>query len=333
MAKFSLAQAVELKDRFRRQAGSFVVDGFFRGISSAGKLHPNARPERHQVEVIRDVAYAPTGLVEHRLDIYRHTAKPGPHPVVIYVHGGGFRILSKDSHWLMGLIFARRGYLVFNISYRLAPKHPYPTAIEDTCTAFEWIVENAAKYGGDLSRLVLAGESAGANLVTSLAIALSYKRREKFAERAFARGVTPRAVVPACGIFQVTDIGRFANGEKRMSRFLLDRLGEVSSAYLEGCDGFCDEDLELADPLRVFEQGRAPDRELPAFFIPVGTRDPLLDDTRRLHTALKRMGAKTETAEYDGEHHAFHAFIFKRAALQCWQDTFSFLERHGVNTH
>ena len=50
---------------------------------------------------------------------------------MLYVHGGGFRILSKDTHWIMGLAFARRGFLVFNIGYRLAPKHPFPAAIAD----------------------------------------------------------------------------------------------------------------------------------------------------------------------------------------------------------
>ena len=55
-----------------------------------------------------------TGLLEHRLDIYRPRESSGPLPIVLYIHGGGFRILSKDTHWVMGLAFARREFLVFN---------------------------------------------------------------------------------------------------------------------------------------------------------------------------------------------------------------------------
>ena len=132
--------------------------------------------------MIRDVAYDDSGLAEHRLDIYRPRGLARGEldrvPVVLYVHGGGFRILSKDTHWVMGLAFARRGYLVFNVSYRLAPRHRFPAAVQDVAAALEWVRQNAARYGGDLDRLAFAGESAGANLVTSLALMSSYRRTE-----------------------------------------------------------------------------------------------------------------------------------------------------------
>jgi acetyl esterase/lipase len=134
----------EMGARLRRRVGAAVVDGFFRGVSRAGQLHPAARPERHRVEVLRDISYAPSNLAEHRLDIYRPTDRTGPLPIVLYVHGGGFRILSKDTHWLMALAFARRGYVVFNVGYRLAPEHPFPAAVEDVCAAYAWVVQNGA---------------------------------------------------------------------------------------------------------------------------------------------------------------------------------------------
>src|SRR5262245_7222800 len=99
--------------QLRQRAGAFVVDNFFRGISSLGKLHPAARPERHKVAVERNIPYLPTGSLDHLLDVYRPLDVEGPRPVVVYVHGGGFRVLSKDTHWIMGLAFARAGYLVF----------------------------------------------------------------------------------------------------------------------------------------------------------------------------------------------------------------------------
>lgn len=319
----------------RRHLGAMVVDGFFNAASRMGRLHPQSKPARHAVEHVRDVAYQESGRKEHLLDVYkpvhattavRHRRYSGPPwPIVFYVHGGGFRILSKDTHWIMGLGFARRGFVVFNVSYRLAPKHRYPAAIEDVCNAFAWVVQNASQWGGDPSRIVLAGESAGANLVTSLAVALAYERKEPFAKTAFATGVVPRAVVPACGVFQVTDMERLRRRKPRMSSFIADRLAEVEHAYLGR--GPYTTSLDLADPLLVFERGEKPARPIPPFFLPVGTKDPLLPDTRRLAEALRAMGVAAEDVYYPGELHAFHALVMREVARRCWSDTFRFLDR------
>jgi acetyl esterase len=331
--------AIRLGVEARRTVGALLVDGFFNGASRIGRLHPRAKPERHSVEKIPDVRYfeGHGHLKEHLLDVWRptqatrgsavqHRHAGPPWPVVFYVHGGGFRILSKDTHWIMALGFARRGFVVFNVSYRLAPRHRFPCAIEDVCRAFAWVAENAGRFGGDPSRIVLAGESAGANLVTSLAVALSYRRDEPFAQAAFDTGITPRAVVPACGVFQVSDMQRLKRRKPKMSAFIADRLDEVESAYLgPGPHGHS---LDLADPVHVFERGARPDRAIAPFFLPVGTKDPLLPDTRRLGAALRNLGVEAEEQYYPGELHAFHALVMRETARRCWSDTFRFLERH-----
>jgi len=318
------AAAEPLVSRLYSKAGSALVEGVFEGLSRAGRLHPDSRLERHGVECLPDVAYQNTGLEAHRLDVYRPANRQGPLPVCFYVHGGGFRILSKETHWLMGLIFARRGYAVFNINYRLAPAHPFPAAVQDTCQAFSWVVRNAEAHGGDPARLVLAGESAGANLITSLTLALCYPRREPYARTVWDLGSVPRAVVPACGIYQVSGVERFRR-KTGVSRFVWDRIREVSRSYLPDREPPCGEELELADPLTFLENGEPPHRPLPPFFLPVGTRDPLLDDTRRLDDALRRLGASSEARYYAGEAHAFHALVWRRNARRCWKDTFDFL--------
>ncbi len=311
------------RSTLRMQAGSKAVEGFFWGLSKAGLMHPLAKPERHGVEVIRDVAYRDTGMTEHRLDVYRPANADGPLPICLYVHGGGFRILSKDSHWIMGLIFARRGYLVFNVNYRLAPRYPFPHAIEDVCSAYEWVLDHAEDWGGDPSRLVFAGESAGANLVTALTVGLCYPRPEPFTQQVRARGVLPKAVVPACGIFEVSNPERF---ERKVSRFVLDRLSEVTHAYLP--EDVPIESRDLADLLHLFEREERPERPLPPFFVPCGALDPLHDDTLRLGRALRTIGASCETRLYERGHHAFHAFVLFPNARRCWEDTFEFLGRH-----
>ncbi|MBA2661161.1 MAG: alpha/beta hydrolase [Bradymonadaceae bacterium] len=309
---------------WRRRLGGVVVDSFFNGISRAAQLHPLANPDRHAVEVIRDIPYRKSGRREHLLDIYRPAGADGSLPVVLYAHGGGFRILSKDTHWLMGLAFARQGFVVVNINYRLAPSHPFPAALEDACQAYAWTIQNVARYGGDPSRLVIAGESAGANIATALTISACFERPERWANTVFETEVVPRAVIAACGMLQVSDIARL--GRRRpLPRWLLDRLEEVGDAYLIAHRPHGPGGAELADPLVILENAPTPLRTLPPFFAPVGTRDPLLDDTRRLTAALERLGARCDARYYPGEIHAFHAFLWRAQARQCWQECFDFL--------
>ena len=316
-------------------AGRVAVDAFFEGASRLARLHPLARPQAHRVEVIRDVPYQSTGLRDHLLDVWRpmqHSARhphpgptggpTGPMPIVLYVHGGGFRILSKDTHWIMALHFARRGYLVFSINYRLAPTFPFPAAMEDCAAAFRWVAHQAHRYGGDLSRLIVAGESAGANLATSLTVASCFEPQSELSQRVFDAGVVPIATLPACGILQVSDVARF--GRRRpLPSWLTDRLVEVQTSYLHAEPH---ESMRfLADPLLALESDARTARPLPPFFAAVGTKDPLLDDTRRLGVALTRRGVRCDTRYYPGEVHAFHAFVWRKYAQQCWRDTFDFL--------
>ena len=311
--------------RARVKAGAFVVDNLFRGLAAAGRLHPDANPARHGIEVTRDLPYRDGGAVEHLLDVWRPTHVATPMPIVFYVHGGGFRFLSKDTHWVMALSFARAGYLVFNVSYRLAPQHPFPAAVEDIADAWRWALAHAAEHGGDTSRIVVAGESAGANLALGLTLSTCYRRTEPHARAVFDAGVVPRACLPMCGMLQVSDPARFAR-RKKLARFIADRIDEVAEAYLFGHEHATPEELELADPLRVVERGDAPERPLPPFFAAVGTADPVLDDTRRLEAALQKANVPHEVRYYPGEPHAFHALVFRKPARDCWTRTFKFLD-------
>ncbi|MEZ4400450.1 MAG: alpha/beta hydrolase fold domain-containing protein [Kofleriaceae bacterium] len=294
----------------------------FHGLAYAGRLHPQARPARHGVAVERDRAYGPDPA--HVLDIYRPIARAAPLPVVFYVHGGAFRILSKDTHWLMGLAFARAGYLVVNISYRLAPRHRFPAAIEDTCRAWRWMLEALPALGGDPARIAVAGESAGANLITALTLATVDRRPEPFAAAVFDAGVVPGAALPFCGLLEVSRPERFA-ARKRLPAWVQGMLTRTAASYLG--DTPAGLDRALADPLVVLEGGVALARPLPPMFAPVGTRDPLLDDTRRLEKALAARGVPCEARYYPGGVHAFHAFVWQAQARRCWGDALAFLAR------
>jgi acetyl esterase len=311
----------------RRTLGARGVDLGYQALARVGRRTPAASPARHGVRVQRDLAYRDTGLAAHRLDIYRPADAEGPLPVVFYVHGGGFRALSKDTHWLMGLAYARRGYLVVNINYRLAPANRWPAAHEDAAAALAWLAREADALGADLGRLFLAGESAGANLITALAMALSYPDEAPWAGELEGLPLAPSGVLAYCGIFQVSDPGRHLRrweGKGRpLNWFVSDRLVEVQENYLQGAHG----PGTLADPLLVARRLGTPRTALPPFFLPVGTADPLLLDTRELADALRRLGAVAEDRYYPGELHAFQALIWRRQARACWRHSFDFLER------
>lgn len=329
------------RDALWQRTRSLAAEAFFETLSGVAALHPAASPRRHGIEVERDVFYG-DDRKWHRLDIYRPVNRPGPWPVVLYVHGGAFHLLSKDTHWLMGLVFARFGYLVVNISYRLAPRHPFPAAIEDTCAAYRWLAARIAALGGDPDRVAVAGESAGGNLVTALAIAACQPRPEPWARAVYDTGLVPRAALPFCGLLEVSRPGRFSE-RRPLPRWIDGMIRDAAASYLRGYPLEPCPETELADPLRVLERAAGlpspptacppPDalpfeRPLPAFFAPVGTRDPLLDDTRRLEKALAALSVPCEARYYPGGIHAFHALVWNPAARRCWRDALAFLDRY-----
>lgn len=309
----------------------YLFDQGLHGLSWLCRLNPAWQPSHLGIEVTRDVPYQESGLPAHTLDVYRPTRAKGPRPVVLYIHGGSFSVLSKDTHWPLSVLFARHGYVVFNINYRLAPRHPFPAALLDCAAAYRFVAARARDFGGDPARLVLSGESAGANLATALTLASSY------AAPALPGLPLPAAVVAACGVLQVSDLGRLRRAHPRSP--LLIGLDAALEGYLPAGGatsgtGALRDLLELralralADPLLLLERGAPPTHPLPPFFVPVGGKDPLLDDSRRLKAALDRLGARCELRCYDGQAHAFHALLFRDAAQRCWRDTFAFLDAH-----
>ena len=94
-------------EELRRKAGGKAIRWTLEGLAQSAAYHPNASPSRHGLERIRDISYGPGN--HQNLDVWRPVDRgDGPLPVILYIHGGGFRILSKESHWIMALALARR---------------------------------------------------------------------------------------------------------------------------------------------------------------------------------------------------------------------------------
>lgn len=100
--------------------------------------------------------------------------RDGPHPVVVFFHGGGFVFGDLDGHDAPCRILTNAADVaVVSVDYRLAPEHPFPEPVEDAYAATEYVAEHAAEFDADLDgeRLAVAGDSAGANLAAVVALA------------------------------------------------------------------------------------------------------------------------------------------------------------------
>lgn len=118
-----------------------------------------------------DCVYGPDP--RHRLDLYR-TGDGSGLPVVLFVHGGGFRMGDKGDggSWANAAVaraMAEAGFLGAAMNYRLLPQARWPEGGEDVCAAVEWLRAHAAEFDGDPARIVVVGTSAGAvHIATAL---------------------------------------------------------------------------------------------------------------------------------------------------------------------
>lgn len=111
------------------------------------------------LNVTRDLHYGPD--VRNVLDVYT-PPRPVNAPVLLFIHGGSWQNGDKSEYKFVGESFARAGYVVAVMSYRLAPLHPYPAYIQDAAQALRWLRDHAAGYGGNPDQLYVMGHSAGA---------------------------------------------------------------------------------------------------------------------------------------------------------------------------
>ncbi len=106
-----------------------------------------------------------------KLDLYRPRHQgDAPLPVIVFFYGGAWNSGSRTHYGFAARALAAMGYLVVVPDYRLVPEIEYPAFLEDCAAAVGWVGDNAASYGGDPERLVLAGHSAGAYNAACLAL-------------------------------------------------------------------------------------------------------------------------------------------------------------------
>jgi acetyl esterase/lipase len=141
-------------------------------ISAPGIATPATTPKiPNSVEVVRDVEYCTGGGHPLLLDLYAPRSPSGRlAPAVLLIHGGGWRIGSKEGSAL-AVNLASKGFVAASANYRLSGEAPFPAAIEDVKCAVRYLRANAAKYGIDPKRIGVVGSSAGGHLALLVATA------------------------------------------------------------------------------------------------------------------------------------------------------------------
>lgn len=141
--------------------------GFLSGCANPVGMVPNlpGGSVRQGYTVSRNLVYTPDSWPAPVMGDLYQPKKTSPAPGILLVHGGGWT--GKDGRWQMNGIakkLVKRGYVVMNVTYRLAPRWTYPAPVEDLQEAVKWMRANAAEKGIDADRIAVFGYSAGGYL-------------------------------------------------------------------------------------------------------------------------------------------------------------------------
>lgn len=157
--------------------------------SPLGAFNALAPRDRGAARAAQDVPYGPHP--RQRLDVYAPRPSPASAPVLIFFYGGAWSSGTKEEYGFVGSAFAAQGFVTVVPDYRLFPEVRFPDFLEDGARAVRWALDNAAAYGGDPRRIVLAGHSAGAYNAVMLALDPRYFEAAK---------VDPAAVRAVAGL-------------------------------------------------------------------------------------------------------------------------------------
>ncbi|WP_019424459.1 alpha/beta hydrolase [Paenibacillus sp. OSY-SE] len=124
------------------------------------------------VEPVKQVQNRMIPGQEHDVPIRVYTPEgDGPHPALVYYHGGGFILGGLDSHDSICRVFANAAScVVVSVDYRLAPEHKFPAAVEDAFASLNWVADHADELNVNPSQIAVGGDSAGGNLSAVMAI-------------------------------------------------------------------------------------------------------------------------------------------------------------------
>lgn len=255
----SLAQTVE----------STILSQTRRGLRTLLAAPAARAPDLTKVEDLELAGAA--GLLRAR---YYEARDAGDTPLMLYFHGGGFVCCDIDTHdSICSWLAQSSGGRVLSVSYRLAPETPFPGQIEDARAACAWAFQNAQRFGAASNRIVLAGDSAGAYLASTLTLEINR--------------ATPGAIALQVLLYPLVHVQQSLWAEEELRNFRF--LGRIAAIYIarslgaEALPSLLDVDLSAAPPTIVAGGG---------------PMDPVRADVKAFVDALRKAGVKVTERKY-----------------------------------
>ena len=216
----------------------------------------------------------------------------GPFPLLVFFHGSGFVLCSLDTHdGMCRNLCAGAGCVVASVDYRLAPEHKFPAGLEDCLHATRWVALHAGQLGGDPSRIVVGGDSAGGNMAAVTAIRVRDEGGPALCGQLLLYPVTDYHT-PGTPSYEENAEG-YGLTRDTMKWFWAHYLRDPS----EGTNPH-------ASPLL------APDlSSLPPALVITAEYDPLRDEGEIYAKKLRTAGVPTALSRYDGVNHGFMFWV------------------------
>lgn len=236
------------------------------------------------IKEYKNISYKKLAAHDLYLDIFVPDEKNPP--LVMWVHGGGWKELNRT--WNLAMPMLEKGYAVATVDYRYCDEEKFPAQMMDLKTALLFLRNHAAEYGYDGGKIAVSGDSAGAHLGTLLGVSAGNKEWE-----GIEGDYSVQAVVDMCGPTDLTMTFQGKEGE----------LDEASVEFL-GVAGNCKEDLACAakaSPVNYISGKEPP------FLILHGSEDPIMSPKHSilLRNVLEKAGVPVMMYLVPGALHAF----------------------------
>ncbi|MCX5848596.1 MAG: alpha/beta hydrolase [Deltaproteobacteria bacterium] len=209
-------------------------------------------------------------------------------PIIVFYHGGGWVLGNLDSHDPVCRAIAKETKaLVISVDYRLAPEHKFPAAVEDCYAALVYMYEHGKEFGGDPTKIAVAGDSSGGNLSAVIAQMARDKNGPRIAMQAL--------IYPAVdlSIEQTESYKNFGKG------FMLtaEDMKAFASAYLKNAE---DAKNQMASPIYAKNF-----KNLPRAIVIAAQFDVLRSEGESYARKLKEAGVTVKYISYNGMIHGF----------------------------
>ena len=281
---------------------------FYLSATRSDRKRDSAIPLPTGVTQFRNISYGSHGE-DNLLDVYVPEGTSAPLPTIVSIHGGGYVYGTKEIYRRYGMDMAKRGFAFVNFNYRRAPKWRFPTPLADTNAVLEWVIQNARSYHLDPERIILLGDSAGAQMTSQYAAMHTNSEYAKLFGLKMAN-VKIRAIGLFCGLYDLNEMG--AAPRRGMHK---DYFGK----------------LPKDDPR--FQALEAVTGSYPPAFITTGTEDFLRDNAQPMYDFLCSKGVAAQWKCYGREGdknvcHVFHVNIPLPEAIQCNDDAAAFFKQY-----